>query len=60
MKKVIFGSALMICGMISSVGWFIVDAIGGRWGGLDEIFALSFFVVFIIGVIVAISGLKRD
>ena len=63
MKKVIFGSALMICGMIGSVGWMIIDeltAISGWWNHFNVIFALSFFVVFVIGVIVAISGLKKD
>ena len=63
MKKVIFGSALMICGMIGSVGWMIIDeltAISGWWNHFNVIFALSFFVVFAIGVIVAISGLKKD
>ena len=63
MKKVIFGSALMICGMIGSVGWMIIDeltAISGWWNHFNVIFALSFFVVFVIGVIVAISGLQKD
>ena len=65
MKKVIFGSALMISGIIGSVGWMIIDAltaISGWWNQnyFNVIFALSFFVVFVIGVIVAISGLKKD
>ena len=60
MKKVVFGSALMLCGMIGSAGWMIVDAIGGWWSNLDEIFALSYFIVSVVGMIIAITGLKKD
>ena len=65
MKKVIFGSALMISGMIGSVGWMIVSElslIAGWWNQnhFCEIFALSFFVVFVVGLVIAITGLKGD
>lgn len=63
MKKVIFGSALMLSGMIGSVGLLIVEAVylAGGWSNhFAEFAALFFFIVSVIGMVIAIKGLKSD
>ena len=63
MKKVIFGSALMLSGIIASMGLLTVEAVylaGGRHNHFAEFAALFFFIVSIIGMVVAITGLKSD
>ena len=66
MKKVIFGSALMISGMIGFVGWTIAETLERSSGrsGLAYVFgyplAIFFFIVSILGMVIAISGLKGD
>ena len=70
MKKVIFGSALMISGMIGSVGWLIAEMSivqRGAWsdalsilGTQSGFIMLFFFVVSVIGMVIAISGLKGN
>ena len=70
MKKVIFGSALMICGMIGSVGWLIAEMSivqRGAWSNALSVLGtpsgfimLFYFVVSVIGMMIAITGLKGD
>ena len=70
MKKVIFGSALMISGMIGCVGWLIAEMSivqRGAWsdalsvlGTPSGFLMLFFFIVSIAGMVIAISGLKGD
>ena len=70
MKKVIFGSALMISGMIGSVGWLNAEISiiqRGAWSNVLSVLGtpagfimLFFFAVSVVGMAVAISGLKQD
>ena len=70
MKKVIFGSALMISGMIGSAGWLIAEISitqRGAWSNALSVLGTSsgfimlfFFVVSIFGMLIAISGLKGN
>ena len=72
MKKLIFGCALMIAGIIGFVGCLIADISlvqPGAWGGFFNVFdfseietyiILAFLLVSIIGTYIAIEALKDD
>ena len=73
MKKLIFGCALMISGMIGSSAWLIAHILlvePGAWssvtnifpligfGGIDGIIVILFFGLAVLGAIMAIRSLK--
>lgn len=73
MKKLIFGCALMISGMIGSSAWLIAHILlvePGAWssvtkifpligfGGIDGIIVILFFGLAVLGAIMAIWSLK--
>ena len=70
MKKLIFGCALMLSGIIGSVGWLIAQVSvvqRGAWSGADSalftpagIISLFFFAVAVIGAVIAISALRDN
>ncbi|MCH5314703.1 MAG: hypothetical protein J1E81_02225 [Eubacterium sp.] len=75
MKKLIFGCALMISGIIGSSAWLIAQAVRvepGAWssmmnmfpiigfGGPDGIIVILFFALAVLGAIIAIRSLKDD
>ena len=70
MKKLIFGCALMISGMIGSVGWVIAQVSvvqRGVWSNATSalftgpgIISLFFFAVAVIGAVIAMSALKDN
>lgn len=70
MKKLIFGCALMISGMIGAFGWLIAKCALG-WNYTSPLSALTYdvqsivvFVVFIAvaicGAVIAVKSLKAD
>ncbi len=69
MKKTVFGCALMISGMIGSVGWLIAGALlvqNGAWSTLFNIFnradgavIIIFFLISVAGGIIAATSLKE-
>ena len=72
MKKLIFGCALMLCGIIGGTGWLIASASiiqEGAWstvlnvfdfGGIECYIILFFYVLAVIGIVVAAKALKED
>lgn len=70
MKKMIFGCALMISGMIGAVGWLIASVSlvqDGAWSSLFNVFSdiegwivILFFMAAVIGGIMAARSLKED
>ena len=71
MKKLIFGIALMLCGAICGTGWLVAHCCAcvepGAWstvmnifGSMDGWFVILFYIISIIGVFVALKGLKED
>ncbi|MBR1811944.1 MAG: hypothetical protein IJ766_09935 [Clostridia bacterium] len=68
MKKTIFGSALMICGVIAAVGFLImkfIDPFAGVRSFLnltgDQIaILLVFLLISVCGFVIAIRSIKRD
>ena len=70
MKKMIFGCALMLCGIIGGTGWLIAYASlvqPGAWSSLLNILSridgwilLFFYTVAIIGLIIATENLKEE
>lgn len=59
MKKLVFGCALMISGMIGSVGWLIAGASlvqNGAWSTLFNIFSKADGAVVIIFLLISIAG----
>ncbi len=75
MKKFIFGCVLMVCGIIGGTGW-VIAAMSlvqpGAWstafnmfpiigfGGPDGIVVILFYVLAIIGTVLAIKSMKED
>lgn len=71
MKKVIFGCALMISGIIGSSAWLIANALlhepGGAWdkvtdifGSTDGIVVILFFGMAVLGTVIAVQALGKD
>lgn len=72
MKKLIFGCALMLCGIIGGTGWLIASASvvqGGAWstvldvfdfGGIECYIILFFYALAVIGTVVVAKALKED
>lgn len=70
MKKVITGAAMLLSGVIGFVGWFIACALtvqpGARsrvWGclnGMEWIPVISFTVLAVYGLVLALKGMKED
>ncbi len=72
MKKLIFGCALMLCGIIGGTGWLIASASiiqDGAWSTILRVFdfgdiecyiILFFYALAVIGTVVAAKALKED
>ena len=72
MKKLIFGCTLMLCGIIGGTGWLIASASivqGGAWSTVLNVFSFGktegyiiilFYVLAVVGVVVATKALKED
>lgn len=72
MKKFLFGCVLMICGMIGSLAWLIAKVMTvepGAWstvlnvfdfGRMDCYIILFFYMVTIIGAVLAIKEMKKE
>lgn len=72
MKKLIFGCALMLCGIIGGTGWLVASASivqGGAWSTVLNVFDLSgiecyiillFYAFAVIGTVIAAKALKED
>lgn len=72
MKRLIFGCALMLCGIIGGTGWLIASASivqGGAWstvlnvfdfGDVEAFIILLFYALAVVGTVVAIKALKED
>lgn len=69
MKKLIFGCALMICGVNAAIGWVIaacslysassiLSAV--TWEFAECILLLLFIAVAAVGAVIAIKSLKDD
>lgn len=72
MKKLIFGCALMLCGIIGGTGWLIACTSivqGGTWSTVLNVFnfgrtecyiIILFYVIAVVGTVVATKTLKED
>jgi len=73
MKKLIFGVALMLCGVICGTGWLIAHCCAcveaGAWSTVMNIFGFGsrdgwiiilFYVISVVGMIISLKGLKED
>ena len=70
MKKLIFGCALIIGGIIGSSAWLIAHALliePGAWssitnifGSIDGIVVLLFLGIAVLGAIISIQALRKD
>lgn len=70
MKKLIFGCTLILSGMIGSSAWIIAHALlvePGAWssvtnifGSIDGIVVILFFVIAVLGTIIAIRAMRED
>lgn len=72
MKKLIFGCALMLCGVIGGTGWLIACASivqPGAWSTVLHVFSLSnsefyiilfFYALAVAGAVVAASAVKSS
>lgn len=72
MKKLIFGCALMLCGIIGGTGWLIARVSivqGGAWstvlnvfdfGDIEGYIILLFYAIAVVGTIVATKALRED
>ena len=72
MKKLIFGSVLMLCGIIGGTGWLIARVSivqSGAWSTVLNVFDLGrpecyviilFYALAVVGTVVAIKALKED
>ena len=72
MKKLIFGCALMLCGIIGGTGWLIASVSiiqRGAWstvldvfdfGGIECYIILFFYALAVIGIVVAAKALRED
>lgn len=74
MKKLIFGCTLMLLGVICGTGWIIAEAVlvePGAWstilnmfpiigfGRPDGYIVILFYVIAIVGTVIAIKALKE-
>ncbi len=72
MKKLIFGCALMLCGVMGGTGWLIAGASlvqGGAWSTVLNVFdfgrpecyvILLFYALAVFGAFVSIKTLKEN
>ena len=72
MKNLIFGCALMICGVIGGTGWLIAGVSivqGGAWSTVLNVFdfgivesyvILLFYALAVVGTIIAARASKED
>ena len=72
MKKLIFGCALMLCGIIGGTGWLIASATivqGGAWSTVLNVFnfgrtecyiIILFYALAVVGTAVATKELKEN
>lgn len=70
MKKLIFGCALMLCGVIGGTGWLIAYCSlvqGGAWSTVMHVFdrvpecfiIIAFYAVAVFGAVAAVTALKE-
>ena len=72
MKQLIFGCALMLCGIIGGTGWLIASVSivqAGAWSTILNVFdfgniecyvILFFYALAVVGTIIATKALKED
>lgn len=72
MKRLIFGCALMLCGIIGGTGWLIASVSivqGGAWltvlnvfdfGDVEAYIILLFYALAVVGTVIATKALKDD
>lgn len=76
MKQFVFGCILFICGIFGGTGWVLARAImasahgwvdlghlfvfGLRDWGVERFFIIAFYLIAVIGAVIAIKSIKED